>query len=205
MMKPSFNEVKEIMRTKELVFFSKPMSINIIGIRDNESTNEFNDTMCVLFYDKKNVPRIYHFPCTTKAGSHWLLNPMRKAGTAILKEGQYRGLYKLGVHNRSRPSRSYKALEQKENAQYYRDGNKDSKHNYNGVVYVGNYKTNIHRAGKSGWSKFVDKWSAGCQVITGIYENKQTNWDKFLSLCEESIKLYGNSFTYTLLNRNDFT
>lgn len=204
MFTPSYEELKKIMKAKGYAFFESPDSINIIGIRNNNSTNEFDDVICVAWIDSKDSKqKVEYFPCTTKSGKHWLLNPINSSGTAILVEGQYRGAYKIGIHNRSRPSASYEALEQVKPMKYYRDGNKDSKHDYSGKIYEGIYKTNIHRAAESGWSKFVDKWSAGCQVITGV-EGGKTEWSIFMGLVKMSAEKFGNSFTYTLLNINDF-
>lgn len=192
------------MLSKGYRFFTRVESINIVGIRTKDSTNEFSDFICVLYVDGNGREIIETFNATTKAGKHWLLNPLNSKGTAILREGQYLGAYKIGIHNRSRPSRSYEALEQKTSMEYYRDNNKDSLHDLVGPIYEGNYKTNIHRSGKTGWSRFVDKWSAGCQVITGRESNGQTSWERFMYLCKLSSKIYGNSFTYTLLNESDF-
>jgi hypothetical protein len=204
MFTPSFNSIKKVIGEKGYKFFIKPHSINIIGIRVDESLNTFNDTLCVLYYDTDSVQHIFHFPCTTKAGKHWLLNPWTSRGTAILLEGQYRNAYKIGVHNRSRPSRSYTAFEQASNMLYVRDNDRDLVHDYSGISFSALLKTNIHRSSVSGWSKFVDKWSAGCQVVTGKYDSNTTNWEKLLSLGKKSSTIYGNSFTYTLLNKCDF-
>lgn len=199
-MKPSYSKLKSIMTGKGYKFFTSPMSVNIIGIRTNVSNNEFNDVICVAYLDDEWKSHIEYFPCTTKPGRHWMLSPMHSKGTAIIIEGQYRGAYKVGTHNRSRPTRSYQALEQQKPMKYFRDNNLDDKHDYEGPIYEGVFKTNIHRASTSWMSKFVDKWSAGCQVITG-----PENWLRFLKLCNLSKDRYGNSFTYTLLNKDDIT
>jgi hypothetical protein len=201
----NYRSIKKVMKDKNYAFFTKPLSINIVGVRTNVSNNTFNDTIYVLYIAKNGRETIKAYQCTTKPGRHWLLTPLNSSGTAIIAEGQYRGAYKIGVHNRSKPSKSYKALEQKSNMTYYRDNNKDDKSDFKGNLFTGNFKTNIHRAGESGWSKFVDKWSAGCQVITGQNVlDGTTNWLSFLGICEKSSEIYGNSFTYTLLNENDF-
>lgn len=149
----TYRKVKRIMEEKGYAFFTNPDSINIIGVRNNESTNEFSDYLCVLWIDSATGrEKIMVMPATTKPGRHWLLSPLHRKGTAILVEGQYRGAYKVGTHNRSRPSRSYEALEQKAIMKYFRDNNLDSIHDYNGPVYEGNFKTNIHRAAASGLS-----------------------------------------------------
>lgn len=124
--KPTFSDLKSVIENKGYKFFSKPYSINIVGIRVNKEVNTFDDTMCIAYYDDKMNPHIFYFDCTTTPGTHWLLNPLNSKGTAIMVPDQYRGLYKIGLHNRSKPSRSYEALEQRVPAKYYRDNNKDN-------------------------------------------------------------------------------
>jgi hypothetical protein len=199
-MKPTYQELKSIMADKGYKFFNSAWSVNVIGIRNPESTNKFGCTMCIAYRDDNFQPIVEYFPCTTVPGTHWLLNPLSSNGAAIIMEGQYRGVYKVGIHNRSRPSKSYAALEQVKPMKYFRDNNKNSIVDANGKVYSGIFKTNIHRASSTWVSQFVDKWSAGCQVITG-----PENWKKFMKICSNSTLRYGNSITYTLLNKNDFT
>jgi hypothetical protein len=57
------------------------------------------------------------------------------------------------------------------------------------------YGVNIHRANKTGTTKTVDKNSAGCQV----FENA-ADFDFFLKLCTKHKILYGNRFTYSLVD-----
>ena len=67
-------------------------------------------------------------------------------------------------------------------------------------VDEGLFGINIHRAtsraGKT--STYVDKWSAGCQVISS-----NDDWNKFLKICERARDIHGNSFSYTLISSND--
>lgn len=200
----NYKEVRSACDKKNYVFFTGAWSLNIVGIRVSESTNRFDDYMCVLYKDDIGREICETFPCTTKPGEHWLLNPLNKDGTLILKEGQYLKTFKIGKHNRSRPSRMYTALEQVAPMSYVRDNNMDSQHDYDGGFIRGVFKSNIHRAAKSGWSKFVDKWSAGCQVITGWNDKtNETSYDRFMDLCHVSARRYGDTFSYTLLNIKD--
>ena len=61
---------------------------------------------------------------------------------------------------------------------------------------TGVFGINIHRAtaleGKT--STYVNKWSAGCQVIAS-----NDDWMEFLSICQEAREHWGNSFSYTLI------
>ena len=128
---------------------------------------------------------------------------MHSDGTLIMLTGQYRGAYKVGYHNRSRGrDKMYKALEQISQISYVRDEDRDDELDISGDVIFGNFKTNIHRAneesGRNGLAT-IGKYSAGCQVIR-LYED----FKGFISLCEKSAELWGNSFTYTLFDESDF-
>ena len=47
-------------------------------------------------------------------------------------------------------------------------------------------------------STLVDGWSYGCQVLA-----KSIDFNAFMRLVERSASIYGNSFTYTLINEED--
>jgi hypothetical protein len=57
------------------------------------------------------------------------------------------------------------------------------------------YGIDIHRANKTGTTKTVDKNSAGCQVFESA-----DDFDLFLKLCQKHKSLYGNRFTYSLID-----
>ena len=57
---------------------------------------------------------------------------------------------------------------------------------------------NIHRANKWGTSTQIDKWSAGCQVIANNEDFLQ-----FMTLANSAKDIWGNSFTYTLIESSD--
>jgi len=67
-------------------------------------------------------------------------------------------------------------------------------------VHEGIYGINIHRATSrvGGESVQVDKWSAGCQVMANNSEFKT-----FMEIINKAAKIWGNSFTYTLINSDD--
>lgn len=193
--------------SKGYKFFDRGMyNLNIIGIRStNSASDAFDDEIHVLYTDHNNVERHEIFSCTTDPGKHWLLNPMNSGGTIIMVPDQYRGVFKIGLHNRSRPSRSYTALEQIKPMKYVRDNSKDTKLDFNlyqdsNQVETSIAKTNIHRASK--WKQLlnVGMYSAGCQVV-----QKPTDYDRLIALCKTQVEYgQGETFTYTLLEEKDF-
>jgi len=191
-------DFKKVLENKGYTFFDKGYyNLNIIGVRHEgkDVTNKFDDFLVVIYNTptENNVKRIY--ACTTKPGKKAMNNPTNSKGTAILKEGQYRGAYKIGYHKGQ-----YKALCQAKPLPVYRDNNKDNKYDLNPLtIDNGVFGINIHKAGnRDGGSTIVDGWSYGCTVFS-----KKIDFEQFMRLVERSAKLYGNSFTYTLINEKD--
>lgn len=167
--------------------------LNIIGIRnDSAEPNRFDDTLCVLFKDEYGEDALLCFPATTDPGLYWLLNPMNVDGTAIMCEGQYEKVYKVGLH------KGYKALQQVGKIDFVRDNDRDRELDFSAAKKIHEVIfANIHRAAESENSGTVDKWSAGCQVI-------QKGWQEFIELCEKSrLITEENRFDYTLFNIRD--
>ena len=186
------SKIKGILRSKGYELYTKPNQLNIVGIRSpNTIPNRFDDEIHV-FYKVAPLKWHYHvYKVTTDPGTFWLRNPMQPQGTAILAQGQYKGAYRIGMHQGK-----YKALVQSKPITVIRDYDRDAKLDFkNGTKSKGMYGINIHRASLNRITKQVDKYSAGCQVFSNINEFKE-----FLSLCEKHMSLYGNSFTYTLID-----
>ena len=186
---------QKIFAKKGYAFFTKgEYNLNIIGVRHKGSkvTNRFDDCLVVIYNtnDKQEVRRV--FTCTTLPGKKAMEHPMMVKGTAILKEGQYRGAYKIAYHKGK-----YKALCQKKPLIVYRDNNKDQVYDLSPIsIDKGIFGINIHKAGDN--STLVDGWSYGCQVLA-----KSIDFNALMRLVEKSANIYGNSFTYTLINEED--
>jgi hypothetical protein len=66
-------------------------------------------------------------------------------------------------------------------------------------IQEGIFGINIHKAGKfKNGSTQIDKWSAGCQVFS-----KESDFNQLMELAYKAKDLYGNSFTYTLIESKD--
>ena len=172
--------------------FLRPFELNIVGIRsDSVTPNSSDDRIDVFFNNSQGKLIEYSFPATTDPGTYWLKNPMNPQGTAILKEGQYINGWGMGMHRGK-----YLALVQKKPVTVLRDYDRNAVLDFmNGKPDTGLFGINIHRASENGTTKFVDHFSAGCQVFASA-----TDFVLFLSLCERHKNLYGNDFTYTLID-----
>lgn len=190
------NELIGALKNKNYKVFeddSKNYNLNIVGIRTSSNiVNTFNDYL-VVFWKFKGVWNMRKYFITTDPGLYWLNNPMNSLGTAILKEGQYLGSHKLGLHQGK-----YKALVQKKPVTVIRDFDRDSNLDYDsGREETGFFGINIHNSG-SVLSIYVNRWSAGCNVHEDPYAYKE-----FIQTCENSKEIWGNSFTYTLIKDSD--
>ncbi len=174
--------------------FTRPFELNVIGIRSrNAAPNTFNDRLVVLYKDGGGNWQLQQFAATTDPGSFWLKNPLSPQGTAILKEGQYLRSHILGLH-RSK----YMALVQRGPVTVIRDVKRDGTLDFSGREDTGVFGINIHRALQEGTTRYIDKFSAGCQVLANA-----NDFNTLMSLCQKHQELYGNSFSYTLLHETD--
>lgn len=161
---------------------------HLIGIRSSiKGDNQFNDLLIFVEQLPNRFANLTYGVGTTIPGKYYLLNLLNPKGAAILKEGQWRNSWKVGLHN------GYKAFIQCAPITVYRDKNKNLlPEEIVGTEDTGYFGIDIHRAGKNFIAKLIDNFSAGCQV-----------WDdpeifaKTILTAEQSGQ---KAFTYTLLN-----
>ena len=196
-------QIEETLRGKGYKYFTndKGYDVNIVGIRNSDTygevTNKFDDTLTISYKDSDGKWIYNEYKATTDPGSHWEKNLLNKDGVAILKPGQYRGSHKIGLHQGK-----YEALRQQKPVKVYRDNNKDGQYDMiEENVHEGIFGINIHKAGKFvNGSTQIDKWSAGCQVFS-----KESDFNEFMDVCRKARDIWGNSFTYTLIESNDIS
>jgi hypothetical protein len=176
--------------------YDRPYELNIIGVRSNSTIpNKFDDKIVAFYKNDKGKWEGKSFNATTDPGTYWLNQPMSPQGTAILKEGQYIDSWKLGMHQGK-----YKALVQAKPIVVFRDYDRNAILDFNnGKEETGTFGINIHRANSTGTTKSVDKYSAGCQV----FENAE-DFANFLAMAEKHESLYGNNFTYSLIDERAY-
>lgn len=190
-------DFKELFNKKGYAYFTQGMyNLNLIGIRasGNQITNTFNDILVVDYKDEFGFQRkIYNI--TTDPGYYYMMHNCNINGCAIVKEGQYRKLWTIGMHQGK-----YKALVQYSPVTVYRDKDKDEFYDFTpNTEEKGIFGINLHRANQNIESQLIDKWSAGCQVFAS-----PVKFNEFLKLCEAQINNgMGKYFTYTLINEED--
>ncbi len=188
-MRKDLRNLIKALKDKGYVIYDQPFQLNIVGVRNAESQpNKFDDQLYVFYKDENWNWVLKEYPITTDTGTYWLLNPMSRLGTAMLKEGQYIDAYKQGLHKGQ-----YTALVQDKPVTTYRDYDRNAVFDFGQRETTGNYGINIHKAGAD--SQDVNKWSAGCQVF-----QKSEDFQEFMQLTDKHKANFGNKFTYTLLD-----
>ncbi len=193
------NQIKEAVISNGYKWFENGnYNLNIVGVRNSEThgkvTNKFDDCITVS-YNIDGEEKFHCFSATTDPGSHWEKNLLNKDGVAILVPNQYRSSHEIRKHQGK-----YEALCQKKPVKVYRDNNKDGKYDMlEENIHEGIFGINIHKAGsRINGSTQIDKWSAGCQVFS-----KESDFNQLMELAYKAKNLYGNSFTYTLIESKD--
>lgn len=178
------------------LIWTAPYYVNLIGVRDPENPNEWNDTF-IYFYWKRSgelvAKQINEF--TTDPGRTYLLSPCSSKGCAILAPGWHRRIWKLGYH------KGYQALQQYSICKVYRDNDRDTEFDLNpNTIEEGSFGINLHRANAYSDAPTVGPHSAGCCVFRKLYD-----FNKFL----ETIKLSQRNcsqryYSLALFNKDNF-
>jgi hypothetical protein len=143
--------------------YAKKKDFNIIGIRfDNSSMDDDFDDLILFSNNKETIISA----ATTVPGKFWTEHPMEGLpGTAHLLPGYYEASHVLGIHGAKYPDFAHEAWIQCGKLKYAQDVNKDGVIETSEPVKEGyGAGLNIHRASKAQIAKYVDRWSAGCQV-----------------------------------------
>lgn len=185
-------QVESIVRKKGYEWYSNgDFNLNIVGARNlsttNVVTNKFDDFITVSY--KENGKWVFKcWPATTDPGRKIMLNGnVKSGGVARMVPGQYKGSHAIGLHQGK-----YEALRQVGEIWLYRDINNDLVYDTDKIVKSTNDGINIHCAGED--SAIVDDWSWGCQVF-----KRKKDFKEFMRIVNKAAKLWGNKFTYTLI------
>jgi hypothetical protein len=187
------SRIQSILNQNGFTLYTEPYRLNIVGLRStNVISNRFDDEIHVFYHTGKGVWNYRIFKATTDPGTYWLEHPYTPQGTAILAQGQFIDAYAIGLHRGQ-----YQALVQVGSLSILRDYDRKAVIDlYNGTKITGSgFGINIHRANITGTTKYVDANSAGCQVF-----QDEKDFEEFMGLCYQQAKLYGNRFTYTLID-----
>ena len=176
----------------------RPYKLNLVGIRDKSIAvpENYSDHIAYFYWDDNGNLNGKVAEATTTPGIQYLYNPISgsSGGTAILKQGQYVDTWGIGIHRGK-----YDALTQQKPVTVIRDNDRNSELNYFASTTTGLYGINIHRSTATYASKdLIGPDSAGCQVFRWV-----DDFNEMMDLARKSRDLYGNAFTYTLIDQRE--
>lgn len=193
-------ELRDIVRSAENLGYTidkRPDKLNIIGVRNSNATSQdkFDDLLAYFTYDANGRIIGKVVPATTDPSTDWLLNPMLpEKGTAILKSGEYKDAYQIGLHRGQ-----YEALVQRKPVEVIRDNDRNALINYFAPTMTGMFGINIHKASKGKNNEdIIGKDSAGCQVFRNT-----PDFMEMMRMAQKSRAKYGNQFSYILIDERD--
>jgi hypothetical protein len=192
----TLSQVIDAVKAKGYKIDKRPFALNIVGIRtDNPvSQDRFDDYIAFWYYNNGGIPVGRVAPATTDPSTYWLKNPLNQSGAAILKSGYYKNSHHIGLHRGS-----YEALVQQNPVTVIRDNDRDGYTNLLDKTETGIYGINIHKATPSpNDPSLIGKNSAGCQVFQNV-----NDFNDMMALAKKSSNLYGNNFSYILLDERD--
>lgn len=193
----TYSEIEKLYEKNEYKFRTEDYALNIFGIRSKESrSNKFDDKIGIA-WRVENSKFIIIDNATTDPGKYWLELPSVREGTIIVVPNQYTEVYEKGLH-----AGKYDAFKQCAPMVYVRDNDRNMDLDFSLYRDLQKRKihsfsairgTNLHRASENKIVQFVEKYSAGCQVV-----QNPTFFARMIMLRDLSISEGYKKFDYTL-------
>lgn len=197
-MKLNITDVKQGFALNGYIYYREPYKLNIFGLRgygiDGFHENKydvFDDTLGISYVDKYGNEQLLFLRVTTDPSTYYFDHLLNVNGVAILSNNQFVDCYKLGYHRGM-----YEALVQNKNVTVWRKKSPVD-YNYKNRQYTGMYGINVHKTVDD--IETIGTASAGCLVF-----NDTEEFNLFLALCHKHKELYGNIFTLTIFEQEDF-
>ena len=155
-------------------------------------TQLFDDEICVCY--KEGFDWIEErYKATTDPSMEQHKDPDNPKGVAILKPGQYRGVYKIDKH----AGKYYALCQRGAEVTVYRDNNLNERTDYINEE-SGYFGINLHRAHPNKIVQSTRAYSHGCQVI-----QNPADFTRLMGLARLQIGIGYDSFTYTLIEATE--
>jgi hypothetical protein len=197
-----YDLIKKTILKKWYKWFDGEMNLNFVWERTSDViTNLFTDFLHVA-YTQNGTNKLITLPATTKPGIKGAIDsPITYegvTGTAVIIPDQYVSSWEF--HDTTTEFSEYPYFRQVKGIKYWRDGDKDLIVDHIQEQDNKIFNTHWHRMSNIGTygSGFVNNWSLGCMGCP------EPIWYAILPLVRESIKVYGKTFTGTVIESKDF-
>lgn len=213
---PDVQKILDAMSSKNYQIIDKPYYLNIVSIRyqyeGDVYSNQFKDRMWAIWKNNEGLWEFNSWSISTIPGLYmnkknglkmktWCKSN-RPKGLGILVPAQYQNIYKFFESEEPKNLSKVKArptFRSIDKQLAYRDKSFDSdiiSYSNKDLPEKGNHGMFIHRGFPGG--SLVNNWSEGCQVFS-----READYDQLCELARNHIKIYGNSFDYTLMTSKD--
>jgi hypothetical protein len=168
--------IKGLLKRRGFIIFSRPFELNIVGLRNKNvrHTDEIH-----VFYKINAKNWNYHV-------YEGITDPIylsKSKSPILLKEGQYINAFEIGKHKEKFTGlvqvKPVTVLENNDRASSFSAG--ESK---NGIYHIDIIPETA-----------FEKDDDGCQLLLG-----EENFKELMAFCKKHLELYGNQFTYTLID-----
>jgi len=174
------------MKRRGFEIFTRPYELNIVGLRNR---NVRNADEIHVFYKINSRNWNYHvYEAITDSATIWQGKAPYPLRPVLLAEGQYKGAYKLGKHKNT------DALVEVKPVTVVRDLDRSSLMSA-GTKTSELFGIDILAATEEGETISLDIQDEGCQLLLG-----DENFKEFLGYCGKHKELYGNEFSYSLID-----
>jgi hypothetical protein len=172
------------------------------GVPNADELEYFNDRRILLEFVSGEPIITNNWSATSEPGQKYTDSPPKgKPGAARIDFGQYKNVWKVGIHSGLSATVRHEGLIQDGNVTIYRDINKDGKRSKGDLIQTGNFGLNQHGADGNS-SKTIGGWSAGCLVGWRIEGH-----EKFMNILKGDARYQKNHnyhFTTTIVNGDKF-
>ena len=177
--------LKGFLQRRGFELYTKPMQLNIVGLRNKDKSK--SDELHVFYKINARNWNYHVYELISDTAKVWKGKPSKTP--VLLLEGQYKEAYRIGKRDgKTDALLQVKPVEVVHN--YDRDAlfnNTTTGEQVSGIDIICSTYTND--------TLTISKAEEGCQVILG-----KENFDELMKLCAMQSQLYGNSFTYTLID-----
>ena len=197
----AYQTLKKLVLAKGYEFDEELQKLNKIWIRTNQIfTNMFTDSLYIAYINETGEEIVVLINGTTKASLYGVggaTNPI-PGGEAVIMAGQYKDVYEFvdGGNGTGKLPWGKSYFFQIKGMNYWRDCNKDNQIDQTNPQYDKIFHTNEHIMMEPLSSNLPKNlpWSEGCMGYS------QSDMENVVApLARIHLKLYGNTFTQTIL------
>jgi len=183
----TLDRVKGYMKRRGFEIYSRPYELNIVSLRNKDYT--FTDEIHVFYKINARNWNYHIYEGITDSATIWQGIPPFPKTPLLLKEGQYKNAYKIGRHKGKDI-----ALVQVKPVTVLKGFNRVPPFT-TGTVLNGLFGIDIITIADTTGDIKVAKEDEGCQVVLS-----NESFQEFMESCIKHQQLYGNEFSYTLID-----